>query len=881
MKTRISSCLPLSTLACSLTILVLALAVPVPAQDGTAQPLGLPQDWSYRHLIYSNPETQDEAMANGTLDQWNRNANDPRFLIQLEKKQEAAAAAQGMAVGGKAAALENNGIAVQAAAVKKKKPKPSPTPGPEIHRDWSNVMGGVSGAGASRTYPAKFSFAISGKSCANDFVVFTTAQGGATSSGTFYSQPGTFTNPPLAGETIAITNALYTVNPQTLTLTADASVNTGLRFAVGASATDAATNLANAIARNGGTVGVTATAAGGVVTITSITTAIANANINTTEGLSNFTLGAETAGTGTKGQPTIFALNQLYPDTVANGGCQTPTQAVPATFWSYNTGTGAIADLSPVLSFFDNGAQVAFTQRVGTAASLVLLKWSSSSPGTVGVPTTPTSVTAANYRACTAPCMVTLSLGADDNDSSTFVDYANDTLYVGDDTGRLHKFTGVFQGTPQEAGTPWPVTVTTGNVLSSPVFDSASQLIFIGSNCAANTTNCNRLHSVSTGGTVVSSGTIGSGSVSLTTPSGGNGVRDAPIVDSTGQRVYAFIGADNGATDSLGNACSANCNAVYQFVTTSSLATQNAGLGAGLGAKVIVGLSGNQNDLQRAINSGAFDDAYHATGSGSLYVCGSQPATARLYTLWKITLSSFSFTARTVGPQINNANGPDNCSPVTVFKNGASEFLYASVATGGFAPGGGGCTNTTNGCAYAFQLPLAAGFDTTSAGSTLDGTTRFASVSTSVALNTNEASVQTTLSAAQAGTYGAMTITQSAASPAGTTFTYTLRKNGGNTAITCGVGAGVATCSDTTHTASYVAGDTIDVQVQRTVGTGTLTNRTVRVQLESGAIGALNAAGGTGGIVIDNTATGGGSQVYYSTRTSPGIAVQATQTGLQ
>jgi hypothetical protein len=97
-------------------------------------------------------------------------------------------------------------------------------------------------------------------------------------------------------------------------------------------------------------------------------------------------------GSGTPGQPTIFALNQLYADTT-NGGCQTPTQPVPATYWSYNTGDGAVADLSPVLSFWDNGAQVAFMQRSGGVSSLVLLKWSSSAPGTLGLPTAPTSVT--------------------------------------------------------------------------------------------------------------------------------------------------------------------------------------------------------------------------------------------------------------------------------------------------------------------------------------------------------------------------------------------------------------------------------------------------------------------------------------------------------
>jgi hypothetical protein len=83
-----------------------------------------------------------------------------------------------------------------------------------------------------------------------------------------------------------------------------------------------------------------------------------------------------------------------------------------------------------------------------------------------------------------------------------------------------------------------------------------------------------------------------------------------------------------------------------------------------------------------------------------------------------------------------------------------------------------------------------------------------------------------------------------------------------------------------------VVGDLIDVLVVRT-GT-TNTTATFRVQLTAdvtwndatSASAAINATGGTGGIIIDNTVTGGGSQVYYSTRTSPGIAVQATQAGL-
>jgi hypothetical protein len=47
------------------------------------------------------------------------------------------------------------------------------------------------------------------------------------------------------------------------------------------------------------------------------------------------------------------------------------------------------------------------------------------------------------------------------------------------------------------------------------------------------------------------------------------------------------------------------------------------------------------------------------------------------------------------------------------------------------------------------------------------------------------------------------------------------------------------------------------------------------------ATAGLQAPGGTSGIIIDNTAaTVGASQVYYSTLTSPGNAVQASQGAL-
>ena len=126
------------------------------------------------------------------------------------------------------------------------------------------------------------------------------------------------------------------------------------------------------------------------------------------------------------------------------------------------------------------GDQIAFVQHTGTTASLVLLKWSASaSVGTIGAPTAPTSVAAASYRTCTAPCMTVMALSANPNDttSSPFYDYANDVLYVGADNGTLHKFTGAFNGTPAEVvssgANVWPAAVST-TALTSPVFDSTT-----------------------------------------------------------------------------------------------------------------------------------------------------------------------------------------------------------------------------------------------------------------------------------------------------------------------------------------------------------------------------------------------------------------------
>jgi hypothetical protein len=157
--------------------------------------------------------------------------------------------------------------------------------------------------------------------------------------------------------------------------------------------------------------------------------------------------------------------------------------------------------------------------------------------------------------------MLVIALNGNPNDtsSSPFYDYSGDVLYVGADNGTLHKFTGVFGGTPAEVVSfgAWPATVSS-TVLTSPVFDSTSNKVFVGSKRSASAAGTGRLHAVdATSGAFTSSGQLFVNNMTATF--------DTPIVDSSTGKVYVFVG------DDFNNP---GFSAVYQFDTTSSLATQ-------------------------------------------------------------------------------------------------------------------------------------------------------------------------------------------------------------------------------------------------------------------------------------------------------------------
>ena len=164
--------------AAALIVFGIPAAWPAHAQEAQATPAqiavggmkitGIPNDWSFRHLVFSNPGTEDEAIRNGRHAEWLRIVNEPRFVMEQLHRH---AAAQGPAAA-QVAALE-----AQTAAAE----DPGKKPRRKIHKDWSEGLGSPPSHGLANLYPAKWSFSATTASCANDFVVYpTTVTGSAT-----------------------------------------------------------------------------------------------------------------------------------------------------------------------------------------------------------------------------------------------------------------------------------------------------------------------------------------------------------------------------------------------------------------------------------------------------------------------------------------------------------------------------------------------------------------------------------------------------------------------------------------------------------------------------------------------------------------------------
>ena len=348
-------------------------------------------------------------------------------------------------------------------------------------------------------------------------------------------------------------------------------------------------------------------------------------------------------------QANIEAYDNIYgTNTPSETGCGTATVAVPKVYWSYYSGAGK-ALTSPVISL--DGTKIAYIENTSAGAILRIIQWFAGD-GTAETPKTPTSsytnTTAGaggnkawNTTNCplTASCMISVAFQNDKQDtiSAPFYVYTSaDTLYVGDASGNLHKFTGVFLGTPGEVTSGgWPIAVS-ANVLTGPVYDSASGNVFV-----ADSGGYLYSYSASTAAHEMTSS-------KLTYASGTTGIVDAPLVDSTTEEVYVAVGddANSNTTGSYDCNVATGCSGVFQFSAT----TTGTGTGA-CDASSATKWAGTVCGQEAVFGTGSYPDAYNGSFDQSYYAA-TTPGTAGY--LWECTPSHVSATG-IIGPRLSAA----------------------------------------------------------------------------------------------------------------------------------------------------------------------------------------------------------------------------------
>jgi hypothetical protein len=605
---------------------------------------------------------------------------------------------------------------------------------------------------------------------------------------------------------------------------------------------------------------------------------------------------------GSSSQATIVAFNNIYAVTCG--------ATIPTTYWAYNTGSAGAVTTSPVLSF--DGTQVAFIQNAGTSVNLVVLRWKAST-GTLAAPATPTAVAAGTCTPAAAPCMQVIpfsTVNSDpalaDNKSSPFYDYAQDALYVGDSSGFLHKFTGVFLGTPTEvvsaspsAVAVWPVNLTGGfGLLNSPI------LVGPPYNEVLVTDNGGLIYAVD----ATKGGVDNTTANNLDPKLADVGFNDAPLVDVTTGKMYLYAAASS------------------EFITPSDFP--------------FYGTPGVPSVFEVVIP--ATPGAIHLPGgSGAGYNGYIQSIVADSFTTGTATVASVPLAGDTVtvGPSWSGGPAATVYKFVTALVSANDVLIGASAANAAqnlqaainanssqcvSAPCFGTGTAANTGVTAAVATTVVTVTRTTVGGSGVTFTTASAG---RVTLTPSTGSLAPpTTSAEYVGTFDDLYYTNNA--PANTGFMYAC---GTHTAAgvtvnslwviavdsgvmdntTVGLGpsltTSLASCSPITEFNNgstnndriflSVSGNAVTApQIGCITNTGCIMSFDVDSILNSTSVttARANQSGGTSGIVVDNaSASGGASQVYFtplSDQACPGAggvgngtggcAIQASQSGL-
>jgi len=539
----------------------------------------------------------------------------------------------------------------------------------------------------------------------------------------------------------------------------------------------------------------------------------------------------------------------------------TTVDTVPSVYWAYNTGGQILT--SPLIS--QDGSQVAFVETNGGFGILVMLKWAAATSDTVSSPQTLTPLSTTSYLGCTAPCMTQiflkdgLGVQTDDTTSSVFYDYSHDIGWVGGARGWLHKITGIFKGIPTEVNTGgFPIQVNTSdpNALSSPVYDSLSQNVFVGDYGGY-------LYSVNSATTIVAQ------SAKLDF---GTGIVEGPIVDSTNAFVYVFASSDGTTSCTFGTSA---CAAVYQLST--GFPNGDSGSEATAGTSVASGQTPNPMYI------GAFDNAYYSSGdaTGSLYVCGNTGQNPAVYQI-PISVGAPANGSALVG--LTSASFSPTCSPVTDQLNpnltgGATERLFVSVQNHGVAPGCGGAGCILNFIDSPWQAlnPYQLGQQILDSHLNIEQVTQAGTSGASVSFlsTAGKTKIDGTVHWVNQGPPSATPLSTWTATTSETKLGNRIVDNHGNIEVVTKTGT---------------TGGSVP-SWNSTVGLSTTDGTVTWINTGASLIAVLPASGGTSGIIIDNVLNGalaGTSQVYFTTLSDQvcgtsgtgGCAVQASQPGL-
>jgi len=467
------------------------------------------------------------------------------------------------------------------------------------------------------------------------------------------------------------------------------SMTTGTYFATSSTASTEAANIAGAINTNGSTVGVSASSSGGTVTVDATAPGTAGNSITLAEAVSNFSWSSGTLAGGADGQANLVGIDNLYSGT--GGSCGSS----PTVLFSYQVGTGTV-QTSPSLS--ENGTKVAYVESISSGSRFhVLTIGTTGSNGTAAIsPVVPGTGNNAADTAITMDGDVSVTL------SSPFIDYQRDIAYVGDDSGKLHKFTPVFNGTPAEVTTGgWPITVSSGisgtcdPVLTGPTQDYNTDNVFVADGCGvlrfvSTTADCG-----STAPPCVGTTTINVGQVNGYTTASNRAITDPPVVDSSTGHVYVFIACGQDSTENCDSSNDSPYEYAYVLQATTTLASP---------VWTAIGYASISND----VHIGAFDNTYYAgpIQNGHLYVCGQPARNNENPMLYQIGFNSSGVMNSTAGSStLTLADTPSGdtspvCSPLTEIYNTttSTDWLFLSIADYATASGcdSAGCVMNFN-----------------------------------------------------------------------------------------------------------------------------------------------------------------------------------------